>query len=49
LPHAEQIDYDSVAAAVRRALGESAYAQAIAEGRAMRLEQTIEYALSDAN
>jgi len=48
LPHAEQIDYDGVAAAVRRALGESAYARAISEGRAMTLGQAIEAALAPA-
>ncbi len=46
LPHAEQIDYDGVAAAIRRALGKSAYARAIAEGRAITLGQAIEAALA---
>lgn len=47
LPHAEKIEYDGVSAAVRKALGEKAYAQAIAEGRAMKLDQAVDYALQE--
>ena len=47
LPHAEQIEYDSISAALSRVLGQKAFAQAVAEGRALTLEQAIEYALAD--
>jgi tetratricopeptide (TPR) repeat protein len=41
----EQADHDHLVVSVRAALGESAFAAAWAEGRAMTLEQAIEYAL----
>ena len=40
-----QRDYDDLVAAVRRALGEEAFAAALANGRAMTLEQAVELAL----
>ena len=48
LPSAEYSGADSqVIATVRVALGEPGYAAAVAAGRAMTLEQVVEYALSD--
>ncbi len=41
----DQADYDKYSALTRSALGESAFATTWAEGRAMTLEQAIEYAL----
>jgi len=41
----DQQDYDSHVALVRAALGEEAFSAAWSEGRAMTLEQAIEYAL----
>ena len=46
LPQAEQIEYDGVAAAMRRALGEKAYTAAVAEGRALPLDRAVEQALA---
>jgi hypothetical protein len=40
-------DYDQTLVATRAALGEEAFAVAIAEGRAMTLEQAIAYTLAD--
>jgi non-specific serine/threonine protein kinase len=45
LEPADRADHDQDVAAVRAALGEAACAAAWAEGRAMSLEQAIEYAL----
>jgi len=41
-----QAEYDRILAAVRAALGEEAFAAALAKGRTMTLEQAIEYALA---
>ncbi len=41
-----QADYDRRLASTRRSLGESAFAAAWAEGRAMTLDQAVEYALA---
>ena len=41
-----QADYEGCLASTRKALGESAFAATSAEGRAMALEQAIEYALA---
>ena len=46
LPPADQADHDERVASTRAALGESIFAAAWAEGRAMTLEQAIEYALA---
>ncbi len=43
-----QADYDRQLASTRSGLGDAAFAGAWAEGRAMTLEQAIEYALSEA-
>ncbi len=40
-------DYDETLAATRAALGEKAFTAAMAEGRAMTLEQAIAYDLVD--
>jgi len=40
-------DYDQTLAATRAALGEEAFAAAIAEGCAMTLRQTVAYALEE--
>jgi tetratricopeptide (TPR) repeat protein len=45
-PPAERAEHDQRAAALRAALGEAAFAAAWAEGRAMSLQQAIEYALA---
>jgi predicted ATPase len=45
LPPAERAGHDRSVAAVRTALGEDAFAAAWAEGRAMPLEQAVQYAL----
>ena len=47
LPPSVRADYDSTVAAARASLGEAALARAWAEGRAMTLEQAIEYALAE--
>ena len=46
LPPVDQADHDKSVASARAALGGPAFAAAWAEGRAMTLEQAIEYALS---
>src|SRR5262249_32647730 len=43
----EQAEYDRDVAAAHRALGEAAFSAAWEEGRAMTLEQAIEYALAE--
>jgi predicted ATPase/class 3 adenylate cyclase len=43
-----QADYDKCSALTRAALGNAAFSAAWAEGRAMTLEQAIEYALAEA-
>ncbi len=43
----DQADYDRRLASTREALGEAAFAAVWAEGRAMTLEQAIEYALKE--
>jgi predicted ATPase/DNA-binding CsgD family transcriptional regulator len=48
-PPATRADYDRDAAVMRRALGDEAFAAAGAEGSAMTLEQSIEYAAMAAN
>ena len=45
--HGDGEDEHSDIAALRAALGEAAFTVAWAEGRAMTLEQAIEYALAD--
>ena len=45
LPSADRAEHDRSVAAVRTALGEEAFAAAWAEGRAISLEQAVEYAL----
>jgi predicted ATPase/class 3 adenylate cyclase/Tfp pilus assembly protein PilF len=47
LPPSVRADYDGKVAAVRASLGEAELARAWAEGRAMTLEQAIEYALEE--
>ncbi len=47
LPPADRADYDHNVAAVRAQLDEAAFAKAWAEGRAMTLEQAVEYALEN--
>ena len=47
--HADQVEYDGYVDAARTALGDVTFAAAWAEGRAMTLEQTIEYALEYAS
>ncbi len=47
LPPSERASHDSDIAGVRAALGEEAFATAWAQGRAMTLEQAIEYALKE--
>jgi tetratricopeptide (TPR) repeat protein len=46
LPLSDQIDYERTLSAIRAALSEAAFGAALAEGRAMTLEQAIEYALA---
>jgi hypothetical protein len=41
-------EYERTVAAGRAALGEAAFAAAWAEGRAMSLDEAVEYALGDA-
>ncbi len=48
LPFAHRSDYDRPVATIRAGLKEEAFAAAWAEGRAMTLEQAIDYALSEA-
>ncbi len=48
LARVDRLDYDRNVAATRAGVDELAFATAWAEGRAMTLEQAIEYALSDA-
>jgi predicted ATPase/class 3 adenylate cyclase len=43
----DQVDYNGWVASTRGALGQKSFAAAWAEGRAMTLEQAIEYALAD--
>jgi len=45
----DQADYDERVAVAQERLGESAFAAALVEGRTMRLEQAIEYALECAS
>ena len=47
LEQEEQARYDQDVAAARQALGDDAFAMDWAEGRAMTMEQAIQYALSD--
>ena len=47
LPPADRVDYDRQLAALRMELDETAFAAAWAQGRAMTLEQAIEYALAE--
>ncbi len=47
LEQEEQARYDQDVAAARQALGDDAFAMDWAEGRAMSMEQAIQYALSD--
>ena len=47
LPPVVRADYDRDVAAARTQFGETAFAAAWAEGRAMTLEQAIAYALED--
>ena len=49
LYHSPIADYDRPVAAIRAGLKEEVFAAAWAEGRAMTLEQAIEYALAEAN
>jgi non-specific serine/threonine protein kinase len=42
----DQADHDQRVASARAALGDAVFAAALAEGRAMTLEQAIEYALA---
>jgi hypothetical protein len=46
-PVADATDYERTVAAGRAALGEAAFAAAWAEGRAMSLDEALEYALSE--
>src|SRR5262249_55261196 len=46
LDHPDQIEYNGCVEAARTALGDTAFATSRAEGRAMTLEQAVEYALS---
>jgi predicted ATPase/class 3 adenylate cyclase len=46
LDHPDQVQYDGYVDAARTALGDTAFAATWAEGRAMTLEQAIEYALA---
>ena len=46
LPLPDQTDYQDVVTNTRAALGDATFAAAWAEGRAMTLEQAIEYALA---
>ena len=46
LEHPDQVEFESRVKATRAALGDAAFATAWAEGRAMTLEQAIEYALA---
>ena len=46
LDHPDQIEYNTCADAARTALGDKTFAAACAEGRAMTLEQAVEYALA---
>jgi hypothetical protein len=46
LPPADRVDYDRQLAVLRIDLDETTFAAAWAEGRAMTLEQAIEYALA---
>ncbi len=48
LPPVDRADYDRNVDAVRIALGEEMFSAASAKGRAMPLEQAIEFALSEA-
>ena len=45
IPLYMRVDYDCHVAALRSSLGETAFAKAWAEGRAMTLDQAIAYAL----
>jgi hypothetical protein len=47
LPPNEREEYDHQVAMARQALGEETFTAAWAEGRAMTLEQTMEYALEE--
>ena len=47
LPVAHRSDYDRPVAAIRAGLSEEAFTAAWAQGRAITLEQAIEYALAD--
>ncbi len=47
LPLADQAEHDRHVSALRTELGDTAFAEAWAEGRAMTLEQAIAYALSE--
>ena len=46
LPPADRVDYERQLAALQKELDETTFAAAWAEGRAMTLEQAIEYALA---
>ncbi len=48
LTPAERVDYERVVVLTQTALGRDVFAAAWATGRAMMLEEAIEYALSDA-
>ena len=47
IPPAGQEDYEKQVSALREALGDEAFSVAWAEGRALTMEQAIEYALKE--
>ncbi len=49
MPLQERGDHERLGATIREGLGDAAFAAAWAEGRAMTLEQAIEYALQEAS